>query len=317
MARAKAKAETTQMAKDMAEDRGALKSVKRAITPAARGLRFATRHNRLYEEATFLALVALAAGSGATTGGCPGPRGLAAVAGRVPTAEWARVAMRTCDADVALRALRSSAARQLRTLRLRGEIPAEIVVALGMHGIPRYGRTALGWLVHGRREGGTLRRERHMTAQCAANRMWVTPGAVRVTPGDSVEVAFSTVYRRVRAVRQYRGMPCMPSAMTISPGSSPRRRSVRRWRSVPPASHARSATRARPAVGTLPATAASPRGPGHPPVVARGEPEAARGRRNRPLHRPWRAPVPGRVPGHLRRLRPCFRPRHRRPPRAP
>jgi len=314
MARAKARAKATQMAKDAAGDGGAPRPVKGAIAPAARGPGFATRHNRPSGEAASLALVAPAAGSGATAAGCHGLRGLAAAAGRVPTAGRARVAMRTCDAGVALR---SSAARQLRTLRRRDEIPAEIVVALGMHGIPRYGRTALGWLVCGRREGGTPGRERHMTAQCAANRMWVTPGAVRVTPGDSVEVAFSTVYRRVRAVRQYRGMPCMPSAMTISPGSSPRRRSVRRWRSVPPASHARSATRARPAVGTLPATAASPRGPGHPPVVARGEPEAARGRRNRPLHRPWRAPVPGRVPGHLRRLRPCFRPRHRRPPRAP
>jgi len=206
MARAKAKAETTQMARDMAEDRGALRSVKRAIAPAARGLRFATRHNRLFEEATFLALVALAAGSGSTTGGCPGLRGLAAAAGRVPTAEWARVAMRTCDAGAALRALRSSAARQLRALRRRGEIPAEIVVALGMHGIPRYGRTALGWLVRGRREGGTSRREKYMTAQCVTNRMWVTPGAVRVMPGDSVEVAFSTVYRRVRAVCRRAGV---------------------------------------------------------------------------------------------------------------
>jgi len=39
-----------------------------------------------------------------------------------------------------------------------------------------------------------------MTAQCVTNRMWVTLDAVRVMPGDSVEVAFSTVYRRVRAV---------------------------------------------------------------------------------------------------------------------
>jgi len=151
MARAKAKAESTQMARDMAEDRGAPRSVKKAIEPATRGLRFATRHNRLFEEATFLALVALAAGSGATISGCLELREFAAVVDRVPTAEWARVAMRTCDADVALRALRSSAARQLRTLRRRDEIPAEIVVAFDMHGIPRYGRTALGWLVRGRR----------------------------------------------------------------------------------------------------------------------------------------------------------------------
>jgi len=211
MARAKAKAETTQMARDMAEDRGAPRSVKRAIAPAARGLRFATRHNRLFEEATFLALVALAAGSGSTTGGCPGLRGLASAAGRVPTAGRARVAMRTCDAGAALRALRPSAARQLRALRRRGEIPAEIVVALGMRGMPRHGRTALGWLVRGRREGGAPGRERHTAAQCAANRMWAAPGAVRVTPGDGVEVAFSTVYRRVRAVCRRAGVgPALP-----------------------------------------------------------------------------------------------------------
>jgi len=81
MARARAKAETTQTARDMAGDRGAPRPAKRAIAPAARGLRFATRHNRLHGEATFLALVALAAGSGATTGGCPGLREFAAAAG--------------------------------------------------------------------------------------------------------------------------------------------------------------------------------------------------------------------------------------------
>jgi len=197
------------MAEDMAEDRGALRSVKRVIEPATRGLRFATRHDRLYEEATFLALVALAAGSGATTGGCLELREFAAVAGRVPTAEWVRVALRTCDAGVALRHLRASAARHLRTLRQRGELPAEIVVALGMHGIHRYGRTALGWLVRGRRErreGGTSRREKYMTAQCVTNRMWVTLDAVRVMPGDSLEVTFSTVCRRVRAVCRRAGV---------------------------------------------------------------------------------------------------------------
>jgi len=73
MARAKAKAKTTQMTKDMAEDRGAPRSVKKAIAPATRGLRFATRHNRLYEEATFLALVALAAAQAAPLGGAHTP----------------------------------------------------------------------------------------------------------------------------------------------------------------------------------------------------------------------------------------------------
>jgi len=87
MARAKARAKATQMTRDMAGDRGDPRSVKKAIASAARVLRFATRHNRPSGEATFLALVALAAGSGATTGGCPGLRGLAAAAGGVPTAE--------------------------------------------------------------------------------------------------------------------------------------------------------------------------------------------------------------------------------------
>jgi len=59
-----ARAEATQMARDMAGSRGAPRSVKGAIAPATRGLGFATRHNRLFGEATFLALVALAAGSG-------------------------------------------------------------------------------------------------------------------------------------------------------------------------------------------------------------------------------------------------------------
>jgi len=118
----------------------------------------------------------------------------------VPTAEWARVALRTRGADVALRALRSSAARQLRALRRRGEIPAEIVVALGMRGMPRHVRMVPGWLVRGRREGGTSRRERHMAAQCAASGMWVTLDAVRAVQGDSMVAAFSTVCRRARAV---------------------------------------------------------------------------------------------------------------------
>jgi len=70
----------------------------------------------------------------------------------------------------------------------------------GMPGMPRHGRTALGWLVRGRREGGTPGRERHMTAQCVTNRMWAAPGAVRAMPGDSVEVVFSTACRRAGAV---------------------------------------------------------------------------------------------------------------------
>jgi len=50
-----------------------------------------------------------------------------------------------------------------------------------------------------------------MTAQCVTNRMWAAPGAVRAVPGDSVEVAFSTVYRRVRAVCRRAGAgPVLP-----------------------------------------------------------------------------------------------------------
>jgi len=47
MARAKAKAETTQMARDMAEDRGAPRSMKRAIAPAPRNLDIPRPHTRL------------------------------------------------------------------------------------------------------------------------------------------------------------------------------------------------------------------------------------------------------------------------------
>jgi len=39
-----------------------------------------------------------------------------------------------------------------------------------------------------------------MTAQCAANGMWITMGAVRAMPGNPVEAAFSTVYGRVLVV---------------------------------------------------------------------------------------------------------------------
>jgi len=70
----------------------------------------------------------------------------------------------------------------------------------GMPGMPRHGRTALGWLVRGRREGGTPGRERRMTAQCVTNRMRAAPEAVRAVPGDSVEVVFSTACRRAGAV---------------------------------------------------------------------------------------------------------------------
>jgi len=45
-----------------------------------------------------------------------------------------------------------------------------------------------------------------MTEQCAANGMWVTLDAVQVMPGDSVEVALSTVYRRVKAVCKRAGV---------------------------------------------------------------------------------------------------------------
>jgi len=64
----------------------------------------------------------------------------------------------------------------------------------------------------------------------------------------------------------------MPDATTTCAGISPRRRSVRRWRaadarrwrSVPSASHVRSATRAHSAVGTLPTAKAYSRSPGQP-----------------------------------------------------
>jgi len=55
--------------------------------------------------------VAPTAGSGSQVSGRPGLREFATVAGRVPAAKWARVAMRTCDTDDALRTPRVSAAR--------------------------------------------------------------------------------------------------------------------------------------------------------------------------------------------------------------
>jgi len=84
--------------------------------------------------------------------------------------------------------------------RRRVEIPDEIVIAFDMHGMPRRGRAIPGRPVRGRREGGALGQEKRMTAQCVTNKMWAAPGAVRVVPGDSVEVAFSTVCRRAGAV---------------------------------------------------------------------------------------------------------------------
>jgi len=77
--------------------------VKRAIAPATRGLRTATRHNRKYAAGTILALIALAASSGTSAGGCLELRGHSRAVGRVPTGEWARRVIQTCDADGALR----------------------------------------------------------------------------------------------------------------------------------------------------------------------------------------------------------------------
>jgi len=187
MPRQKAEPEGTQVGREMAENRSAPRAVTRVLAPAAQGLRAATRPNKRHRAGTILALVALAAGNGTSTGGFLGLGEYAGTAGRMPTAEWARQAMQARDAAGALRHLRASAARHLRTLRRRGELPAEIVVALGMHGIHRYGRALPGWLVRARPGRGSTRRERHMTAQCAANRMWAAPGAVRAVPGDSID----------------------------------------------------------------------------------------------------------------------------------
>jgi len=50
-----------------------------------------------------------------------------------------------------------------------------------------------------------------MTAQCVTNGMWAAPGAVRAVPGDSLEVAFSTVCRRAGAVCRRAGAgPVLP-----------------------------------------------------------------------------------------------------------
>ena len=188
------------MARDMAGNGSSLASVKRAIAPATRGLRTATRHNKKYGPGTILALIALAASSGASAGGCLELREYAEVVGSVPTGEWARRVIQARDADVALRALRASAARQLRALRRHGDLPKGTVVALDMTAILRYGRSVPGWPVRARPGHGQARRERRMTAQCAANGMWITMDAVRAVPGDPVAAAFSTVCGRVLAV---------------------------------------------------------------------------------------------------------------------
>lgn len=105
------------MARGLAGGRGALKSVEGAI-PLARGLAFAAGHSRLLGEATFLALTALAAGSGSPAA--------------VPGAPRARVGRRQG-------ARRRVGARHAPAAR---EILAEIAVASGMHGMLRYGRPA-------------------------------------------------------------------------------------------------------------------------------------------------------------------------------
>jgi len=64
-------------------------------------------------------------------------------------------------------------------------------------------------------------------------------------------------------------------------------------------------------VGTLPATAANSRAPG-----TRRSWRRCRRPARTPSSPTWRAPIPSHVPGRLRRLRPCFRPRHRRLARA-
>ena len=126
----------------------------------------------------------------------------------MPTGEWARRVIQARDADGALRA---SAARQLRALRRRGDIPKGTVVALDMTSMLRYWRMVQGWLVRARPGHGPARRERHMTAQCVANGMWITMDAARVMPGDPVEAAFSTVCGRVLAVCARAGVrPVLP-----------------------------------------------------------------------------------------------------------
>ena len=74
MTRQNATRGATQMGRDMAGNGSPLASVKRAIAPATRCLRTATRHNKKYGPGTILTLIALAASSGASAGGCPGLR---------------------------------------------------------------------------------------------------------------------------------------------------------------------------------------------------------------------------------------------------
>jgi len=102
----------------------------------------------------------------------------------------------------------------LRTLRRRGELPADTVVALGMHGTRRYGRAVPKRLVRARPGHGPARGERRTEAQRAANRMWVTLDAVRAVPGGSVEVAFSSVCGHASAVRAHGGgvRPALPTS---------------------------------------------------------------------------------------------------------
>jgi len=183
----------------------------------------------------------------------------------VPTAGRARVALRACDAGGTL--------RHLRTLRRRGELPGEIVIALGMHGIPRYWRTALTRLYTVENATSTLSPGVTRTAPGVTHILLAAHCAVMCLSRPGVPPSRLPHTSHPRAVRPYRGMPCMPSATTISAGISSRRRSVRSCRaaderSATPASHVRIATRARPAVGTLPAAAASPRSPWHPAAVA-------------------------------------------------
>ena len=112
MARQKVTRGATQMARDMAGNGGPLAPARRAIALATRGLCTATRHNKKCGRDTILALIALAASSGASAGGCPGLRGHSGAVGGAPTGEWARIVIQARGADGALRALRASAARR-------------------------------------------------------------------------------------------------------------------------------------------------------------------------------------------------------------
>jgi len=103
------------------------------------------------------------------------------------------------------------------------------------------------------------------TASGAAHILLVTHCAVMYFSLRDVPPSRLPRTSHPRAVRPYRGMPCMPSAMTISAGISPRRCGAcscraadeRSARSAASASHVRIATRAHSAVGTLSTTAAN------------------------------------------------------------